>query len=700
MDALVRAHDWSSTPLGPMVSWPQGLRTVADLVLACPLAMVVLWGPDLVQIYNDAYAAIAGEKHPRALGQPTRECWPEVWPIQSPIYEAVFRNEARSYASQRLTIDRGGVAVHRWFDLNYSPLRDDAGAVGGLLVTVVETTDEMLGERRLAAQIARQRRLFERAPGFITILRGPDLVFEFVNDAYARLFGGRDFIGRTVREVFPDIADQGYFELLEGAFATGQRFVAEHTRIVLQHAPGAPEEERFLDFIYEPIIDETGAVTGLFVQGHDVTNAHLAQEALRMTERRQAFRIALDDTLRNLSDPREVMAAAAEALGRHLNAGRCSYGEVDETGAFVTVDGDWTDGAMPSALGRFRLDDFGPELVVEGRAGRTIRIADTLDDPRIDADAAAAFARSGTRATLTAPLVKDGRLLAQLYVTQGEPRRWTDEDETLARETGERTWAAVGRARAEAALHAANANLERQVAERTRELSRTWQVSPDLLGVANADGRFESTNPAWQGILGWSTAEIAATPLIDLVHEDDRAATRAGFERLGRGEPVLRFENRYRRKDGEWRWLSWVAVPEGGKFYCSARDVTADKAREAELRTVEDALRQAQKLDALGQLTGGVAHDFNNLLTVIRGSVELLMRPNLTEERRQRYIVAIADTSARAAKLTGQLLAFARRQALRPEVFDAGQGVLALSDMIGTLTGSRIRVETRLPEEP
>jgi two-component system NtrC family sensor kinase len=114
----------------------------------------------------------------------------------------------------------------------------------------------------------------------------------------------------------------------------------------------------------------------------------------------------------------------------------------------------------------------------------------------------------------------------------------------------------------------------------------------------------------------------------------------------------------------------------------------------------EEALKHGQRLEALGQLTGGVAHDFNNLLTVIRASADLLRRPHLSEERRLRYIDAISDTVGRAAKLTAQLLAFARRQTLRPERFEVGQCVKTLSEMIGTLTGSPIEIVTRLPEEP
>ena len=119
-----------------------------------------------------------------------------------------------------------------------------------------------------------------------------------------------------------------------------------------------------------------------------------------------------------------------------------------------------------------------------------------------------------------------------------------------------------------------------------------------------------------------------------------------------------------------------------------------------ERATAEEALRQSQKMEAVGQLTGGVAHDFNNLLTIIRSSVDLLRRPNLAEERRIRYMDAVSDTVDRAAKLTGQLLAFARRQALQPEVFEVGKRLREVSDMLDTVTGARIRVSTELPDLP
>ncbi|WP_289015609.1 GAF domain-containing protein, partial [uncultured Methylobacterium sp.] len=130
-----------------------------------------------------------------------------------------------------------------------------------------------------------------------------------------------------------------------------------------------------------------------------------------------------------------------------------------------------------------------------------------------------------------------------------------------------------------------------------------------------------------------------------------------------------------------------------GAFH-QAHDISARLRAETELREAQETLRQSQKLEAVGQLTGGVAHDFNNLLTIIRSSVDFLRRPDLPEARRTRYVDAVSETVDRAAKLTGQLLAFARRQTLKPEVFEVGPVLRSVADMLDTVTGARIRVVT------
>ncbi len=254
------------------------------------------------------------------------------------------------------------------------------------------------------------------------------------------------------------------------------------------------------------------------------------------------------------------------------------------------------------------------------------------------------------------------------------------------------------RKRAEAALRGLNATLEQQVAERTAELNRLWQNSLDLLAIVETDGTFIAINAAWTSLLGWTSDELVNTPFAPLVHPDDLEATQAVFAGLFDAPLTQPYTYRLRHRDGSYRWVAWIAVLEQGKIYANGRDVTAERTQAAALAAAEDALRHAQKMEAIGQLTGGVAHDFNNLLTVIKSSTELLKRPSLPEERRSRYITAISNTVDRAAKLTSQLLAFARRQALKPEVFAVCDAVRTIGDMIRTLTGSRIQIVSHLPE--
>jgi PAS domain S-box-containing protein len=237
--------------------------------------------------------------------------------------------------------------------------------------------------------------------------------------------------------------------------------------------------------------------------------------------------------------------------------------------------------------------------------------------------------------------------------------------------------------------------VESQANRQALERGRLWEVSTDLLGILNAQGYFETTNPAWATVLGWSPETIRNTSIFELIHPDDVEKTRSALENDADREPVLHFENRYRRYDGHYRWLSWVAVQQVGKFYCSARDVTQEREAHTELAAALDALRQSQKMEAVGQLTGGIAHDFNNLLTAIGGSLELLSnrldQGRLTDAKR--YIVAAQSASKRAAALTHRLLAFARRQTLDEKATDINRLVAGMEDLIRGTVGPSVKVE-------
>nr|WP_162296243.1 PAS domain S-box protein [Methylorubrum populi] len=243
-----------------------------------------------------------------------------------------------------------------------------------------------------------------------------------------------------------------------------------------------------------------------------------------------------------------------------------------------------------------------------------------------------------------------------------------------------------------------NEALERRVAERTAEHDRVWRNSRDLLVVVGADGVFRAANPAWEAILGYGPTEVVGRHFGTFIWPDDIELTQAALERAVSTGPLTDFENRYRHKEGTPRWISWRTAIEGDLVYAYGRDVTAERTQGEALRQAEEALRQSQKLEAVGQLTGGVAHDFNNLLTIIRSSVDFLRRPDLPEERKSRYLTAVSETVDRAAKLTGQLLAFARRQALKPETLDVGARLRGVADLLDTVTGARIRVVTEVPD--
>ncbi|MDH2312411.1 PAS domain-containing protein [Methylobacterium brachiatum] len=242
--------------------------------------------------------------------------------------------------------------------------------------------------------------------------------------------------------------------------------------------------------------------------------------------------------------------------------------------------------------------------------------------------------------------------------------------------------------------------LAREVAERTADRNALWELSSDLMLRCAFDGTITAVNPAWTALLGWHEHELIGRNLFELIHPDDMAHTIAGARASAEGRSLARFENRYRCRDGGYRWIAWSSRPDAERINAVGRDVTTDKEQASALEATAEALRQSQKMEAVGQLTGGVAHDFNNLLTIIRSSVDFLRRPDLAEERRKRYMDAVSDTVDRAAKLTGQLLAFARRQALKPEVLNIGERLRAVAEMLDTVTGARVKVVAELPEAP
>jgi PAS domain S-box-containing protein len=331
---LIRHYDWSTSPLGPVADWPVALRTLVSVMLGSQQPMHLVWGPSYTLLYNDAYAQLLGDKHPQALGGCFMTVCAEVRDVLLPLVEQAYAGQAVYRDNQSLMLQRFGRLEEGHFSFSYTPVPDGHGRIQGFFCACLEITRHVQDERRIIAENARQRRLFERAPGFIAILQGPEHVFEFANVAYSLLFGDRDFLGKSMREAFPELGGQGYLEWLDQVYRTGERLVLSQVPIRLQPEDGGSVKERFLDFIYEPVTNDQGEVTGIFVEGSDVSAAHHAQQALQ---------IATDD-LRSLNENLEVRVAERTAeRDRVWRNCRDLLLVMDEQGQLLSVNPAWTE---------------------------------------------------------------------------------------------------------------------------------------------------------------------------------------------------------------------------------------------------------------------------------------------------------------------------------------------------------------------
>src|SRR5690349_18599368 len=247
MGEAIRAHPWAETPLGHPQSWPQALRTTVRILLTTGHPTMIMWGPDLVCLYNDPFSRSLGpEKHPVILGAPARRAWEEVWPVVGAQIEQVVRGEgAVWHENVCVPIIRFGELQEVYWTYSYSPIDEPASprGVGGVLVTCAETTAQVLSERKLAAERDNFFRLFDQAPTFLAMLRGPDHVFEMANPSYLALISHRHVVGRTVAEALPEAVAQGYVSLLDEVYRTGKPYTAWASKFVYRPTPDAPFEE-------------------------------------------------------------------------------------------------------------------------------------------------------------------------------------------------------------------------------------------------------------------------------------------------------------------------------------------------------------------------------------------------------------------------------------------------------------------------
>jgi signal transduction histidine kinase len=294
--ALMRAHDWSTSPLGPPDGWPQALRTVVGLLLQSRFPMFVAWGADLGFLYNDPYAEILGAKHPAALGRRFYDIWSEIWPDISPLIDAAMAGEATFREDLPLVMNRKGYDEQTWFTFSYSPVRDESGRVAGMFCACSETTQKVLAERslrelnetlerRVTEALAERKILADIVEGTNAFVQVADLDYRWlaINNAAAgefeRIFGVRPRVGDSMLDVLTGQPDhQRAVQAIWHRALSGEEFTA------IEEFGDPARDRRAYEIRFNTLRDREGRRIGAYQFVYDVTERLRDHDRLRTAE--------------------------------------------------------------------------------------------------------------------------------------------------------------------------------------------------------------------------------------------------------------------------------------------------------------------------------------------------------------------------------------------------------------------------------
>lgn len=469
------------------------------------------------------------------------------------------------------------------------------------------------------------------------------------NDAYSLALGDRHpwAFGRPMREALSDIAPV-LGPQVQQVLATGQGFALENVQMAMRRH--GVEEPTFWTYSFSPIQGETGDFAGVLLFATERTQQINAERSA--VEARQRHQRSLDNMPGFLAILKGVTHVVEYANKTYIEiGGRREVLELPLFDAFPELAHTRFRSILDEvyATGTSFAEDGMPFQLEEGKKPRFFNVQ---YEPVVENDGSVT-----------------GIVIAGYEVTEQH--------------------------RATQALQALNADLERTVSERSQDRNALWTLSSDIMLRCTFDGKITATNPAWHSVLGWHDHELIGSNLFDLIHPEDIAHTIEGAGQLADGMSHDRLDNRYRHRDGSYRWISWSTRPYENLINAVGRDITHDKEQSAELEGMQNALRQSQKMEAVGQLTGGLAHDFNNLLAGISGALQLMqirMQQGRFNEF-ERHIAMAQGASKRAAALTHRLLAFSRQQTLTPKPTNVNRLVADMHELIQRTVGPGTPIE-------
>ncbi|KQM35799.1 ATP-binding protein [Sphingomonas sp. Leaf10] len=462
----IAGRDWSTTPLGPIESWPVSLRSLLAMMLSCPTPMFLAWGPELRCFFNDAYRPILGVRIDGALGERFDIVWASIWDELIPLVDETMAGGNVTATDMKLDLARTGEPEESWWTFTYSPAFDDEGAVAGLLCVTGETTARIVAEReRVAADERLQQALsagrnigawdwdvqndIVRADSRFALLYGVDPAVAEAGAPIGTFFAG----------LHPDDLPQAQ-QLIAAAMdpAGDGTFIAEYR---LTRTDGTC---RWVSAQGRCTFDDEGRPLHFPGISYDIDDRKRAELAALAAKAEREFILSLSARQRAATDPDSIMRFTARALGEWLDVNRVGFARVGEHR--VRYVGGWNDGALPPLVGNHSLDRLGRSNSSVLRGGRTVVSDDFTRDPNFEPDIIGTYtARSG----IAVPLRRDGRLEGLLIIGHAEPRHWLAGEIALIQEVAEISWVTIQRAdallRLEAKVGRQDAQLERVATE-------------------------------------------------------------------------------------------------------------------------------------------------------------------------------------------------------------------------------------------
>ncbi|MBA1279006.1 PAS domain S-box protein [Pseudomonas stutzeri] len=610
---------------------------------------------------------------------------------------------------------------------------------------------EMAERLRAATERARARRALLEAEQRVSLANEIASIGVWEYD-YQRNTLHWDAQLKALAGVAPDAPELSVSEFLARVHADDRTALLEAFRSALEGIGGgelnldyrvydeASDQFRWLTNRGRRLLDADGRIRLLGTAREITAERNAALKLLRMnalleeqiqerksTEQRQTVLMELGDLLRGQPDSTTIITAAVRALGMTLNVTRAAFLSVDPGGHYATVERYWSDGALGDYSERMCFTDYG-DFIYDLQNDELVVVNDTLHDTRTAAQASSLRLRR-IQSLVCVPLQEQGRLSAALILLQEHPRQWAEEDISFIREVADRAWTTDERMRAERALRASEEQF-RTLADNMSQFA--WMADPT--------GRIYWYNKRWYDYTGTTMEAMRALGWRSVHHPDHHVRVSASMKRAVAIGSTWEETFPLRGKDGQYRWFLARAVPIRDDFgqvthwFGTNTDVNAQVAAEEALRELndnlerrvaertrelaeinhllhlemgereraEETLRHAQKMEAIGQLTGGLAHDFNNMLTGVLGGLDLIQRRIASGRVNDlgRYVDAATSSANRAAALTHRLLAFARRQSLDPQPVDVNQLVLSMEDMLRRTMAEHIQFETHLQPEP